>query len=501
MKIQNRPYLFPLLIVLVFLTSYTYTFDQKLAPLGDNASYYMLGQALAQGEGFVNISKIDKTPNNHYPPGYPAVMSLFMHFTESIVFFKMLNGFFLLAGLLLFYRIAEEVMQHRILAFVVSLMCLLNFHLLQYGSMMMSEIPFLFFSSAAIWCLVRRLPDTHWFKDPNFYLLLIVLVIGYYVRSLGIALLGAVVITLFIRKKWIPGLALGAGFVVLALPWFIRSQQLGGGSYLRQLTLINPYQPNLGTAGPGDFLNRMTANFSRYMTEELPNALFPFTEVNYQESGTAGEWITGLVLVALIIYGCLSLHRFRTFILLYVLFTMLILLLWPDVWVGVRFIVPLIPVLLIGLVSGLYALLTLIFGAAKKTVPAWVLGVLPLTLLSSVGNLHDQASTPLHPAWSNYYAMGEWLRQNESSGVVVACGKPALFYLYAQTYTMRYPFEQDAAKLLDELEREQVDYVVIDQVYPNTIRYLLPAIRSQPDRFEQVYHRPNPDTFLLRFKR
>jgi hypothetical protein len=97
--------------------------------------------------------------------------------------------------------------------------------------------------------------------------------------------------------------------------------------------------------------------------------------------------------------------------------------------------------------------------------------------------------------------MGEWLRRNESPDVVVSCGKPTLFYLYSQTYTVRYAFEQDPALLIQDLEKEQVDYVVIDQVYPNTIRYLLPALRAYPDRFEQIYHLGNPDTFLLKFKR
>lgn len=501
MKIQNQPYLFPALIVLVFLISYSYTFDAKLAPLGDNASYYMLGQALAQGEGYVNISKFDKTPNNHYPPGYPAIMSIFMHAIDALIFYKILNGLFLLGGLLLFYNISTEILSNRVLAFILILFCLLNFHLLQYGSMMMSEVPFFFFSSVALLFFIRKKEAQPWFKQYSFYTLLAALVIGYYIRSLGIALVGATIITLFLKRKWIPGLALGAGFVALALPWFIRSQQLGGGSYMRQLTMINPYQPNLGKAGFSDFLTRAANNFSRYITEEIPSALFPFTEVNYRESGNAGDYVIGIVLLGLVIFGLFSLKRFRGFFLLYLLFTFIILLLWPDVWVGVRFIVPIIPILGLGLINGIYSILQYIFQAAGRSAPVWAMAVLPLLLIPSVNKLHEQASVSLHPAWENYYSMGEWLRQNAPSDVVVSCGKPALFYLYSRTYTMRYPFEQNAEKLIQALEEAQVDYVVIDQVYPNTARYLLPAIRSYPERFEQIYHRPNPDTFLLRFKR
>ena len=91
--------------------------------------------------------------------------------------------------------------------------------------------------------------------------------------------------------------------------------------------------------------------------------------------------------------------------------------------------------------------------------------------------------------------------KNEN-GKVVSCGKPSLFYTYAgDNYTMRYQFTQDATELIAHLERQQVDYVVIDQVYGNTLQYLLPAVRQYPNRFEQILHLKNPDTFLLKFKR
>ena len=92
------------------------------------------------------------------------------------------------------------------------------------------------------------------------------------------------------------------------------------------------------------------------------------------------------------------------------------------------------------------------------------------------------------------------VKKNET-GVVVSCGKPSLFYTYADNYTMRYKFTKDPAELIADLEKQKVDYVVIDQVYGNTFQYLLPAVRQYPNRFEQVLHLKNPDTFLLKFKK
>ena len=83
-------------------------------------------------------------------------------------------------------------------------------------------------------------------------------------------------------------------------------------------------------------------------------------------------------------------------------------------------------VLGLGIINGVYTILQFVFNAAGRSTPVWAMAILPLMLIPSVNRLHDQASVPLHPAWENYYSMGEWLRRNESNNVVVSCGKPAL---------------------------------------------------------------------------
>ena len=77
---KRETWLIAVLITLGFLFIYQYIFDPKIDLNGDNASYYILGKALNAGEGFVNINSIHKTPNNHFPPGYPAIISLIMFF-------------------------------------------------------------------------------------------------------------------------------------------------------------------------------------------------------------------------------------------------------------------------------------------------------------------------------------------------------------------------------------------------------------------------------------
>ena len=492
MNFTSHKYFYPLILTIVFIGVYSYTFDAKVAQLGDNASYYMLGKAISTGEGYVNISKVSKTPNNHYPPGYPVLLSIGMIFTDGFSGLKLINGLCLLISIWLIYFISLKVTESRIMSGLIGLAVLFNFHLLQYGSMLMSEVPFMCFSLTALLLLINVRDGGNFLADRNFWFALVFGIIAYFTRTLGLALILAVVVHFATNKKWKAAGIYFAGFFVAALPWFIRGQQMGGGSYTRQLQMINPYRPELGGADIGDYIGRIGVNFSRYITKEIPYSLMPGEMPDYRSAATFGEWLSGILLAALIIYGLLKLGKFRFLLLGYAIFTFGILMLWPDVWVGPRFMIPLIPILYLGAFNGLNVLLSWVFGKANRRFnPGW-LAVLVLFLLPSVGTLHEQAKTPLHPAWQNYYAVGQWLKQNENRDVVVSCGKPALFHLYSSTFTSRYAFENDTNSFLVALEEAEVDYVVLDQVYGNTYRYLLPAIQAHPERFQQVYSVKNP---------
>lgn len=288
--------------------------------------------------------------------------------------------------------------------------------------------------------------------------------------------------------------------VIGGLPWFIRGQSLGGTSYMNQLKMINPYNPGLGDASLSDFLDRFWSNFSRYVTKEIPDAVFNFGPA-YNEPLSGKEWMIGLIFLVVIGFGLVQLKHFRWLIIGYILGTLGILMIWPDVWIGVRFIVPVIPIFILGFLNGFYNLFVLIRKQSKiSNVVLYAPLALLLFLISPLQELHTRAKEAYPLAWQRYFEVAEWLNKNEEN-VVISCGKPSLFYTYADNFTMRYKFTKDTDELIAHLERQQVDYVVIDQVYGNTFQYLIPAVRQHPERFQQVLHLKNPDTFLLKFKR
>ncbi|QSE98010.1 ArnT family glycosyltransferase [Fulvivirga lutea] len=498
---EKYKWIFVGIVALSFVISYSLTFDSKLALLGDNASYYSLGKAIAQGEGYVNISRVTKSPNNHYPPGYPAIISAILVVSDSVVGVKLLNGLFLFASIWLTFILTARFTNNYITAFVVSMLTVVNSHALFYGSLMMSEVPYMFFSLLAIYFITNTDISEITIKNKNFILTILFMVIAYYVRSLGVAILGGLGLYFLISKNWkLLGASIG-GLVVGGLPWFIRGQSLGGTSYMNQLKMINPYNPSLGVADFSDYIDRFWSNFSRYITREIPDALFNYGP-NYSQPIEFKEWVFGLIIVGLTTYGVIKIKKYNWLILGYLLGTFGILMIWPDVWIGVRFIVPIIPILWIGLLKGFYELFKAIRGQQEiSSVVNYAPLVIILFLISPLNELSAKAKAPFPPAWEQYFKVAEWIKQNEKEAVV-SCGKPSLFFIYAgDNFTMRYKLSKDPAELIADLEKQRVDYVVIDQVYGNTFQYLLPAVRQYPNRFKQVLHLKNPDTFLLKFER
>ncbi|HNP20168.1 MAG TPA: phospholipid carrier-dependent glycosyltransferase [Fulvivirga sp.] len=495
----SKIYIYIIILAVAFVAAYGFTFDSKQALLGDNASYYSLGKALAQGEGYVNISRITKSPNNHYPPGYPAIISTVLIFTDSIVAVKLLNGLLFGLSIGLIYLLVFRLTESRASAFVISLMAILNSHLLFYSSLMMSEVPFMFFSLLSIYFYTKIDIEKAFWRDKYLIGAILTMIIAYYIRSLGIALLAGFFLHWLFKKGWKYMAISLTAFVLAALPWFLRGQKLGGGSYMKQLQMINPYNPGLGQADMGDFMDRMINNFTRYFTREIPDTIFTFSP-KYNTPLTGSDWFIGLLILVLIGFGIYKLKSYRLLIAGYLLGTLAILMIWPDVWIGVRFIVPIIPLFLMAFVNGFVQLIKVI----RKNISAPVYYA-PLVILlftfGAVKTLHDSAKADYPPAWKRYFEVATWLKTNGHTNAVVSCGKPSLFYTYSGSYTMRYKFTRDAEDLIANLEQNKVDYVVIDQVYGNTFQYLLPAVRQHPERFQQVLHLKNPDTFLLKFKR
>lgn len=493
--------IFLLILTVTFAFVYKYIFDEKLNLGGDNAGYYILGKSLSQGTGYTNIHQPAENPHNHFPPGYPVILSFFMLFSKSITFIKIINGLFLLGSSLLTFKLLMKFTDDARMAFVGALLMLFNFHLLQYSTIMMSEIPYLFFSLLVITLFVNSVTKENPFKDYQFYLVIVLSAFTFHIRTAGIALVGGLALYLLVIRNFKYLLGYISGFILLAIPWIMRSQSIGGNSYLQQLLLKNPYRKEKGMMGLEDLWTRFVTNLERYVGKEIPNGLLPSIEVVYRDEVTAMQLITGVAILGLIVFGLVKLPKFRNILIFYFAGTFFILLLWPDVWFGVRFMLPLIPFLMFLAAFGVYELFKLILSKIGLNAPSPLVMLILLPLFfSQIGKLKESADGKFAPSYNNYLKIANWAGKNLPADAVVSCRKPSLFYLYSNRQAFKYPSSYDYQKITNAFKDNRVTHVVVDQLgYSSTSRYLVPYVQANQVKFTNTIKYDAPETFLIAF--
>ena len=495
-------WIYPVLIIFAFIIVYPIIFDKKVNLGGDNASYYILGKAISSGQGYTNIHVPGNPAHNHFPPGYPAILAAFMFVSSNIVFLKWVNGLFLLGTAVLSYLLFLRFTENKGMAFVGAILILFNFHLLNYGTIMMSEVPFLFFGTLAMLLFVRlQQNEKTWYKDPNFYLLVLVSSFAYHIRTAGIALVAGFALYMLLNKNWKELLAYLAGFVALGIPWFLRGQSLGGSSYLTQLFLKNPYREELGKMELADWFTRFGNNLTRYLGKEIPNGIFPGIEVDYTPDAT-GHVFYGILIMAVVIFGLVKLPNYRLLITGYLLGTFGILLLWPDVWFGIRFMLPLIPLLLFLFLYGIYALVNL--ALTKATLSTRLNPLLFLVFIlfftPQVKTLAEAADAPYQEKFKNYFEVAAWANKNTPKDAIVCTRKPGLFYLFAGRQAAQFENTPDYNAFFGAFDERGITHVVIDQLgYAQTGRFLVPAIQDNPEKFQIIKQTIAPETYMLTY--
>ncbi|HBF19933.1 MAG: hypothetical protein CMI36_14020 [Owenweeksia sp.] len=501
-----------LTLIFLFFNLYPKVFDEKIALGGDNAGYYLLGQSLASGNGYKDTGSIENKPHTHFPPGYPALIAASSKLgLDDIISVKRVSGFFFLTSILLLFLLVKRMTESPHIAFIAGLFTLYNFHMLSYSVIIMSEMAFTVFSLLCIWLITQVKFEDPLARNWRFFLLIVLLAGTYYIRSTGIALVVTVIALLVMRKQWNYLLTFIVGWVALIIPWYFRSKALGGSSYVDQLMMKNPYNPQEGTIEFTDIFVRIWDNIVRYTGREIPYGLLNFVEkVNYQEAIPTRDFVIGAIAVALIIFGAFRIKKYRILICLYVLFTLGILMLWPKVWFGVRFIIPLIPILTFMLLYGMVEVLQL---AARYllnykeghiiNIGAAVLSILIIGSYSSgaISRLEATAKANYPAIYHDYFELAKWANANVPDTSVIACRKLALFHIFSHRYVCHYKNTEDPDEQLEFLKSQSVDYVLFDRLgYTSTQKYLYPAIKRYAGKFPVVAKMGQPETVLLKFE-
>ncbi|MCK9244117.1 MAG: glycosyltransferase family 39 protein [Candidatus Marinimicrobia bacterium] len=494
------------ILLIVFIISFIYIFDPKIDLNGDNCTYYLLAKSIASGKGFVDITSPALSPTNIFPPGYPLLMAVNMIITgPGIISQKIMNGLFLIIAIIILYILLNHLLNHKQLAFTISCISLINFYLYKFAKMMMSEMSFLLFSCLALYFYNATDEDQKPWKNYKFYLSIFCMAYIFHIRTQGVTLFLSLILYLLISKKWRHLLTAIPTYLLFLAPWMIRNRIRGlSNRYLRELLEVNPWRPEEGSASIFDLFKRLIDNVTMLVTKAIPDSLLPAINLNYDQPVSVGLVLLGIVILTIVIYGIFKLPKFKFLILGYIVANIIIIGFWSAPG-GNRYLTTIIPFLYIGLILGLYHGAIHLIRYWKKTAgqfsPLWLLSI-SLLILPRLVELHQSARASYPSNYYNYFLIGAEINKKMPPNTVVCCRKPYLFYMFGNRYSCKYLFTQDDKQLIKKMVKDNVDYVILDQLgFSSTALYLYPAILKNKELFAVVIHLKNPDTMLFKFDR
>ena len=361
-------------------------------------------------------------------------------------------------------------------------------------------------------------------------------------RSSGLALLGAWVAESAVERRWKLTLVRGVAAILPVLAWqayvvhvtssesyrhpayeYQRAPYLFYNvSYGENARLVNPFEPELGTASAAVLARRFAANAAS-MPAVLGRALFTGKAVNDADGvfTTLPYTFNGLLILA----GLAALAR-RGFVLipLYIAFSLALICTTPWPAQFGRYMAPLVPFVALALV---YLLRTtaeqLPVPAVARTIPvrSWLVTAAASVLIAkqaySVMRVNmDRAGREIlgrserevpdarffffTPPWAKYDEALNWLKSHASDGEVVATSAPQQAFLATGLKAVMFPFELDPGKAQRLVDRVPVRYLIREELDIRDIcgRYATPVLEAYPELWERVYGSSDGMTVIYR---
>lgn len=498
------------IIAIIFAFIYGICFDSKLDINGDNASYIKLAENISNSLGYSNVGVNGIEPASHFPPGYSAILSVFMFLgIHSLIFFKILNGLFLLTSLILLYYVTSKMMKNKVLALVIAILTIFSPKLINFANMAMSEMSYLFCITVAIFALSKYADKekTAFLRSPYFYIAIVAAAASYYIRTVGMSIIFALLVFYAFRREWKQMLVSAGGIILLLMPWAIRNSLYGIESrYFGTIMTVNAWRPEQGSISTvGEMVQKMITNFDETVIKGFNELLFPFVSFVYKEPSSIILWLIGLLVLAIVLWGAWNMKKLRYLFLAFFAANIGLFMLWHG-GNECRYVVPITPIIFICFWSGVYCLLGKIKlhkQNSESKIPYLFL-IMLVPMMSPIYDYRQISKTPYLPQFKNYFKVAKAIQEKPIlNNKVICCRKPELLSYYAKNvYAVNYSFTLNKEELIRDLIKKQVDYVVLDNLgYSSTIYYLYPAITEYPYFFTSILKLENPDTYLFEFDR
>ncbi|HSJ06945.1 MAG TPA: hypothetical protein VK936_09590 [Longimicrobiales bacterium] len=473
---RRRPLVVAAALVILHVFLGLLTFQPRPHTGGDNAAYITLGESLLERGAYLELWDPAEPPHTKYPPVFPAVLAVAMALgLQPWVQLKLVVlGFSAAAVATAFFWMRSR--RRAALGLAVAALLAVSPGVLRESRWVLSDVPFWAFSMVALWAFDRLRADD-W---PRFGVATAATLLALFTRSAGLPLVLAAGAWLAWRRRWTQlGLLSGAAAVLAAL-WWLRSRAFASG-YVSEFWLVEPYQPELGTIGPADLVARIVENLQKYITIHLPTLLAEATGVILLAISAAAA--------VLALWGwARRMHQPRVAELFLPAYLGLILV-WPAVWSGERFLLPVLPLLLF-LAGESLARLVRRFGqrgAAVAMLPLAVVLALMAPALVRAADAGRECTARYrggerypclsNPFWIDFFELAGATGDALPEGAVVLNRKPRLFHVLSGGVKARnYPLSSDAAAFFAAADSAGARYVIFDRLDDVSEYYLRPIL-------------------------
>jgi hypothetical protein len=333
-------------------------FAMNDVPVGifqDDGHYLILARALAQGDGYRYVNLPGAPAGTHFPPGYPLLLAplwwIAPHFPSNVAYFKLVNVALLPVAALAIRALARQMAGLAApAASALAMASVATVPVLFLNSLLFSETAFVAALCGVLIASERLLARSA--APTSRDALLLGLAIGALalLRTLGVAVLPAVVALLLWRRHWRSAALVSVGALLLLAPW-----QLWSSAHAHAV----PEAVSGGYGAYGAWLAAAWRDggvaFGRaVVATNLRGLLMPLTLFGLADAPAALRALAGVALTALAVAGALGVRHRAPATLLFLVPYLALLVVWP--FPPDRFLWPLWPIALVLMTAGVLRL-------------------------------------------------------------------------------------------------------------------------------------------------
>jgi hypothetical protein len=544
------PWVFALLVVALLLA--LQLIDDKFSYLKgtDNAHYILLAKAAAEGHGYTDIHIPGHPPHTQYPPVLPFLLSpVFYLLGYNFVWMHLLMVLFGVATVYIVMKLFERDMPF---AVILALMVVTNRYVLFFMGEILTEVPYMFLSLAAVYLLGKYCEESS--SKPYAVLVPLIVATAYLTRMVGVTIYAAALTVLLVKvygsrdegRLYVKKLAfLGVLGILPLVIWSVRSSLYSEGTltYLSIFSQADYYDQERGPITFGFMLARLKGNIELYIGA-LPGTLITFFDYFDRRKMVNPFLLKSFGFLIFITFSGGLFYRLyykRSVKDFYVLFYLLTLLAWPVAGLvdARRYLVPLVPLLYYHFLSGISLFTGIkgprapenLFGLKRSIlIPCGIILILncmengrmvrspfipgnvrtSMNLLST--NLFkrvervelDVVTTEYFrkevSCYHQYLESASLLGEISDPGEVIMTRKPEVVSLITERYAVNFPYSADREAMMKFMEDNGVNYILLDGCYEETGKYLIPFLQENTDRFS-VWMHDDGYTGILKFIR